>query len=131
MYGDELEFLNLGSKEISPIVGHIPSLENDCGLEFQFLDLEPIPELIPTPEPLLDFIHFPESVLVPVFPESKSTVLSFHTPYWDRVVDKFDSEIYYGKWKLDGVMYLIKIFQGFIFLVGQYFWWVPQNPKQS
>ena len=96
LYGDELEFLNIGSKEISPILGHIPLLENDCGLELHFLDLDPIPELIPTPEPSLDLSHFPESVLVPVLPESKSTVLSFHTPFWNEVVDKFDSKISCG-----------------------------------
>ena len=75
-------------------------------------------EPISTPEPLLDLSHLPESVLVPVLPESKSTVLSFHTPFWDEVVDKFDSEISYGIWKLDGVKFLIKILHGFIFLMG-------------
>ena len=93
----------------SPILGHIPLLENTCGLEFQLLDLDQISEPISTPEPLLDLSHLPESVLVPVLPESKSTVLSFHTPFWDEVVDKFDSEISYGIWTLDGVKYLIKI----------------------
>ena len=80
--------------------------------------MDPISEPISTPEPLLDLSHLPESVLVPVLPESKSTVLSFHTPFWDEVVDKFDSEINYGIWKLDGVKFLIKILNGFIFLVG-------------
>ena len=92
--------------------------ENECGLEFQLLDLDPLPESILTREPLLDLSHFSESVLVPVLPESKSIILSFHTPFWDEVVDKFDSEIYYGIWKLDGVKYLIKILYGHIFLVG-------------
>ena len=57
LYGDELEFLNIGSKEISPILGHIPLWEEDCGLEFQILDLDSILEPSPTPEPLLDFVH--------------------------------------------------------------------------
>ena len=102
----------------SPILGHIPLLENTCGLEFQLLDLDLISEPISTLEPLLDLSHLPESVLVPVLPESKSIILSFHTPFWDEVVDKFDSEISYEIWKLDGVKYLIKILHGFIFLVG-------------
>ena len=34
------------------------------------------------------------------------------------MVDKFDSEICYGIWKLDGVKYLIKILYGHIFLMG-------------
>ena len=93
----------------SPLLGQIPLLENTCGLEFQFLDLDPLLEPISTPEPLLDLSHLPES---------KSTVLSFHTPFWDEVVDKFDSEISYGIWKLDGVKYLIKILNGYIFLMG-------------
>jgi len=94
---------------------HIPLLNNTCGLEFPFLDLDPIPESIPTPEPFLDFIHFPESVLLS---ESKSTVLSFHSPFWDKGFDKFDSEIIRKIWKLDGVMYIIKIFHAYIILVG-------------
>ena len=73
----------------SPLLeSHIPSWENNYGLEFQLLDLDPLPEPISTPEPLLDLSHFPESVLVPVLPESKSII-----PFWDKVVDKFDSEI--------------------------------------
>ena len=39
---------------------HIPLWENECGLEFQLLDLDPLPELISTPKPLLDLSHFPE-----------------------------------------------------------------------
>ena len=39
----------------SPILdGHIPSWGNECVLEFQLLDLDPLPELIWTPESLLD-----------------------------------------------------------------------------
>ena len=91
----------------SPILSHIPLLKNECGLEFQLLDLDPLPEPISTPEPLLSLSHFPESVLVPVLPKSKLIIPSFHTPFWDEVVDKFDSEINYGIWKLDGVTYLI------------------------
>ena len=93
-------------------------LENKCGLEFQLLDLDPISEPISTLEPLLDLSHLPESLLVPVLPKSKSNILSFHTPFWDEVIDKFDSEINYENWKLDGVKYLIKILYGHIFLVG-------------
>ena len=79
----------------SPILRHIPLWENECG-QFQLLDLDPFPESISTPEPLLDLSHFPESVLVPAPPKSKSTILSFHTPFWDKAVDKIDSEINYG-----------------------------------
>ena len=71
-------------------------MEIKCGLEFQLLDLDPLPEPISTPEPLLDLSHLPESILVPVLPESKSIILSFHNPFWDEAVDKFDSEINYG-----------------------------------
>ena len=67
----------------SPILeSHIPLWENECGLEFHLFDLDPLPEPLPTPKPLLDFSHFPESVLVPVLPESKSIIPSFHTPYF-------------------------------------------------
>ena len=62
----------------SPIVSRIPLWENDCGLEFQLLDLDPLPEPLSTPEPLLDLSHFPESVLVPELPKSKSIIPSFH-----------------------------------------------------
>ena len=49
----------------SPIVSHIPLWENDCGLAFQLLDLDPLLEPSSTPEPLLDLSHLPESILVP------------------------------------------------------------------
>ena len=71
-----------------------------------------------TPESLLDLSQIPESVLASTLPESKSIILSFHTPFWDKAIDKFDSEINYGIWKLDGVKYLIKILYGYIILVG-------------
>ena len=93
-------------------------LENKCGLEFQLLDLDPLLEPISTPELLLDLSYLPESVLVLVFPESKSIILSFHTPFWDKAVDNFDSEINYEIWKLDGVKFLIKILYGYIILMG-------------
>ena len=67
--------------------------ENECGLEFQLLDLDPLPEPISTLEPLLDLSHFPESVLVPVLSKSKSIIPSFHTPFWDKGVNNIDSEI--------------------------------------
>ena len=38
----------------SPILSHIPLWENDCELEFQLLDLDPLLEPSSTPEPLLD-----------------------------------------------------------------------------
>ena len=80
----------------SPILeSHIPLLENECGFEFQLVDLDLLPESISTLEPLLDLSHFPELVLVPVLPVSKSIILSFHTPFWDKAVDKIDSEINY------------------------------------
>jgi len=38
----------------SPILeSHIMLWENECGLEFQLLDLDPLPEPISTPKPLL------------------------------------------------------------------------------
>ena len=61
--------------------------------EFQFLDLDPLSELILTPEPLLDFSDFPELIVVHALPDSRSIILSFHTPFWDRGVDDNDSEI--------------------------------------
>ena len=45
-----------------------------------------IPEPIFTPELLIDLSQITESVLVPVLPESKSTIPSFYTPYWDKGV---------------------------------------------
>ena len=102
----------------SPILRHIPLLENECRLEFQLFDLDPLPEPLSTPEPLLDLSHFHESVLVPVLPKSTSIILNFHTPFWDKVVDKIDSEINYGIWKLVGIKFLIKILRGYIILVG-------------
>ena len=92
--------------------------ENECGLEFQLLDLDSLPVPISTPKPLLDLGHFPESVLVPVLPKFKSIILSFHIPFWDKAVDTIDSEINYGIWKLDGVKFLIKIIHVYIILVG-------------
>ena len=83
----------------SPILSHIPLWENECGLEFQLLDLDPLPEPISTPEPLLDLSHFFESILVPILSKSKSIIPSFQTPFWDKAVDKIDSEINYGIWK--------------------------------
>ena len=102
----------------SPILSHIPLWENECGLEFQLLDLDPLPEPISTPKPLHYLRHFPESVLVRRLPKSKSIILSFHTPFWDKAVDKIDSEINYGIWKLDGVKFLIKNVHIYIILVG-------------
>jgi len=87
----------------SPPLSHIPLWEDDCGLEFQFFDLDPLLELSPTPEPLLDLSFFPESVFVPVLPMSKSIIPSFHTPFWDKEVETINSEIYYEIWKFDGV----------------------------
>ena len=49
---------------------------------------------------------------------SKSIIPSFHTPFWDKAVDKIDSEINYEIWKLDGVKFLIKIIHIYIILVG-------------
>ena len=69
----------------------------------QLIDLDPLPEPRPTPEPLLDLSFFPDSVFVPVLPTSKSIISSFHTPFWDKEVDTIDSEINYGIWKFDGV----------------------------
>jgi len=87
----------------SPPLSHIPLWEEDCGLEFQFLDLDPILEPSPTPEPLLDLSFFHESVFVPAPILSKSIIPSFHTPFWDKEVETINSEIYYEIWKFDGV----------------------------
>ena len=91
----------------SPILSHIPLWENDCGLEFQLLDLDKLLEPSSTPEPLLDLSFFAESVLVPVLLTSKSIIQSFHTPFWDKAVDTIDSENNYGIWTLDGVEFFI------------------------
>ena len=92
----------------SPPLSHIPLWEDDCGLELQLIDLDPLPEPSPTPEPLLDLSFFPESVFVPVPMMSKSIIPSFHTPFWDKEVDTIDSEINYELWKFDGVEILKK-----------------------
>ena len=92
--------------------------ENECGLEFQLLDLDPLSEPSLTPEHLLDLSYFLESVLVPILSKSKSIILSFHTPFWDKAVDNIDSEINYEIWKLDGVKFLIKNVHIYIILVG-------------
>ena len=44
--------------ELESSKSHIPLWRNECGLEFQLLDLDPIPESILTPEPLLDLVKF-------------------------------------------------------------------------
>ena len=79
--------------ESTILENRIPSWGNECGLEFQLLYLEPLSELISTPEPLLDLSLFPESILVPVLPESKSIISSFHIPFQNKGVDEIDSEI--------------------------------------
>ena len=78
----------------SPILSHISLWGNECGLEFQLLDLDPLPEPISTPEPLLDLSHFPESILVPVLPKSKSIIPYFHTPFWTRVLIKLTPKLF-------------------------------------
>ena len=90
----------------SSILCHIPLWEDDCGLELQLIDLDPLPEPSPTPEPLLDLSFFPESEFVPALMTSKSIIPSFHSPFWDKAVDTIDSEIYYEIWKFDGVEFL-------------------------
>ena len=102
----------------SPIFdSHIPSWGNECGLELHFLDLDPLPEPISTPEPLLDLSNFSELILVPIFPESKSIIPSFHTPFWNKGVDKIDFEINLKIWKLDGVKFIIKIIHVYIIIM--------------
>ena len=100
----------------SPIFyNHIPLMGKVC--EYQLLDLDPLPEPILTPEPLLDISQISESVLVPALPESKPIILSFHTPFWDKGLDKFDSEIILKSQKLDRVKFFIKIIHIYIILV--------------
>ena len=78
----------------SPILeSHIPLWGNECGLEFQLLDLDLLSEQILTPEPLLNFSHIPESIVVYALPDSRSIISAFHTPFWDRGVDNNGSEI--------------------------------------
>ena len=78
----------------SPVLkSHILLLKNECGLEFQLLDLDPLPEQILTQEPLLDFSHFPESIIVHTLHDSRSIILSFHTLFWDKGLENNDSEI--------------------------------------
>ena len=97
----------------SPISeSHIPLWENKCGLEFQLLDLDPLPEPILTPELLLDLSQILESVVVPMLPESKSII-----PFWDKGLDNFDSEIILKIYKLYGVKFIIKIINIYIILV--------------
>ena len=78
----------------SPILkSYILLWENEYGLEFQLLDLNPHPKSISTPERLLDFNHFPELVLVLVLSEFKSIIPSFYTPCCDKGVNKNDFKI--------------------------------------
>ena len=101
----------------SPIIdSHIRSWENECGLEFQLLDLDPLPEPVSTLEPLLDLSQIPKSVVILVLPMSKSIIPSFHTPFWDKGIDNNDSEIILRIWKLDGVKFIIKIINIYIIL---------------
>jgi len=79
--------------ESSILESHIPLRENKCGIGFQFLDLDPILEPIWTPEPLFDLSQIPESILVHILLESKSIIPSFHTLFWNKGVNKIDSEI--------------------------------------
>ena len=65
----------------------------------------------------LQISHFPESVLVPILPKSKSIIPSFHTPFWDKAVDTIDSENCYEIWKLDGEEFLKNVHTDII-LVG-------------
>ena len=65
--------------------------------------MDPLPEPSPTLEPLLDLSFFPKSVFVPALTMSKSIIPSFHTPFWDKAIDKIDSENNCEIWKFDGV----------------------------
>ena len=79
----------------SPLLkSHIPLWGNECELEFQLLNLDPISEPILTPELLLDLIQIPVSVLVPVLPEFKSIISSFRTLFWDKGVDKLTPKLF-------------------------------------
>ena len=80
--------------------------------------MDPLLEQILTPEPLLDFSHFPESIVVHALPDSRSIIPSFLIQFWDIGVDNNDSEINLKIWKLDGVKFLIKIIHIYIILVG-------------
>ena len=77
--------------------------------------MDPLPEQILTPEPLLDFSHFPLLIAIHALPDSRSIILSFHNPFWDRGVDNNDSEISLKIGKLDGVKFLIKIIHIYIY----------------
>ena len=91
---------------------------NNCGLEFQLLDLDTLIEPSSTPEPLLDLSFFPESVFVP----RTSDVQVNHSIFSHSILGqgdwKIDSEINYKIWKLDGVKFLIKNVHIYIILVG-------------
>ena len=71
--------------------------KNECEPEYQFFSLDLIFELILTPEPLLDFNEFPESELVHVPSELKSFISSYYIPFWDKGVDKNNSEIIFQR----------------------------------
>ena len=61
--------------------------------------MDSLPKQILTPKSLLDFSQFPESLLMSVLSESKSVIPSFHTPFWDKGVDKNDSKIILKKFE--------------------------------
>jgi len=95
----------------SPTLSHIPLWENDCRLEFQFLDLDPLLDPSPTPEPLLDLSFFPESVLdpEPIILESKSTILPSHILLLDIGIDH-DSVMIFQDWSCKGSKFHERIF---------------------
>ena len=104
--------------ELPILESHIPLWENECGIGFQFFDLDQIPKPIWTPEPLLDLSQIPESVLVSALPEYKSIIPSFYTLFWNKGVNKIDSEVILKVLKLDGVKVLIKITNAYIIIMG-------------
>jgi len=82
--------------KLEPLIfeSYIPLWEK-CGLEFQLLDLDPLPEPISISEPLLGGLsHFPELVLVPVLSEFKSIIPSFHTHSGTRMLIKLTLKLF-------------------------------------
>ena len=93
----------------SPIVSHIPLWENDCGLEYQFLDLDSTLEPKLTLEP---HVNFPEFVLVPepIILESKSTILPSPILLLNIGIDHDDSVMVFQDWSCKGSKFQERIF---------------------
>ena len=94
--------------------------QNECELEIQLLDLDPLSEPILTSRSLLDLSLIPESVSVhiPPTPEPKSIIYLNHIPFWNKGDEQNDSEMIYQIGSVDGDKFHNKQFHINIIIVG-------------